>query len=155
MMAKKPEAPADKAPEAAFPDFSKLFAGMKLPSLGEMEPVLHAYRRNLEALTAANRIAFQGAEAYAKRHMEVVQQGLTELTQTMQALATPGSPPARIAKQAELLKQAHERTVANMKELGELIQRANEEAVRLLNARFAEAMDEIQSLMAKAGQRAP
>lgn len=154
-MAKKPEAPADEGPRVGIPDFSKLFSGMKLPSFGEMEPVLHAYRRNLEALIAANQVAFQGAEAYAKRHMEIVQQGLAELTQSMQAMATSGSPPARIGKQAELLKEAHERTVAQMKELGQLIQRANEEAVSLLNARFAEAMDDIKNLMAKAGQRAP
>jgi hypothetical protein len=36
-----------------------------------------------------------------------------------------------------------------MKELSDLIQHSNAEAVKLLNARFAEAMDEIKALADK------
>ncbi len=152
-MAAKSEGPQGKAGGTGIPDFSSLFANLKLPSFPDMEPLLHAHQRNIEALTGANRIALEGAQAYTKRHMEIVQQGLAELAQSLQALAEPGSPQARAARQIEMLKTASERTVASMKELGDLIQRSNSEAIQLLNQRFAEAMDEIKGMMAKAEQQ--
>ncbi|HTU56135.1 MAG TPA: phasin family protein [Acetobacteraceae bacterium] len=153
-MAAKPESAHGKA-ASGMPDFTSLFANLKMPSLGDVEPLLRAHQRNMEALAAANRVALEGAQAYAKRHMEIVQQSLSELTQSLQTLAQPGSPQAKAAAQVELIKHAYEHTVSNMKELGDLIQRSNNEAIQLLNHRFAEAMDDIKTMMAKVQQKAP
>jgi phasin family protein len=131
-------------------DFTKLFAEMKLPSLPDMDAFVSANRRNMETFTAANRIALEGAQAVARRHMEIMQQSMTELTEAMKSLATAEAPQAKAARQAEMLKQAYERAVANMKELSDLIQHSNAEALALINTRFAEAMDEVKALAQKA-----
>jgi phasin family protein len=131
-------------------DFTKFFSEMKLPALPDMETFLAANRKNLETLSAANRVALDGAQAVARRHMEMVQSSMTELTEAMTALAAPGAPQARAAKQAELLKQAYQHAVAHMKELSDLIQQSNAEALSLINQRFAEAMDEVKALVDKA-----
>ena len=127
-------------------DFTKFFAEMKLPSLPNMESFLSASRKNLETLSAANRVAMEGAQAVARRHMEIVQSSMAEMTEAMKALAAPDAPQAKAARQAELLKQAYQRAVAHMKELSDLIQQSNAEALALLNNRFAEAMDEVKAL---------
>ena len=131
------------------PDFTKFFAEMKLPALPDMEAFLAANRKNLETLTAANRVALEGAQAVARRHMEIVQSSMAEMTEAMKALAATDAPQAKAAKQAELLKQAYQRAVAHMKELSDLIQQSNSEALGLLNRRFAEAMDEVKALAEK------
>jgi phasin family protein len=131
-------------------DFTKFFAEMKLPALPDMETFLAANRKNLETLSAANRVALEGAQAVARRHMEIVQSSMTELTQAMQAMAGTDTPQAKAAKQAELLKQAYQHAVAHMKELGDLIQQSNAEALSLINQRFVEAMDEVKKLAEKA-----
>ncbi|HKM64232.1 MAG TPA: phasin family protein [Acidisphaera sp.] len=131
-------------------DFRKYFAEMKLPSLPDMETLMGAHRRNMEALSAANRVALEGAQAVARRHMEIMQQSMSELTDTMRTLATTEGPQAKAAKQAEMLKTAYERAVTNMRELGELIQRSNSEAMGVINKRFAEAMDEVKGLIEQA-----
>jgi len=131
-------------------DFSKFFANMKLPALPDMETFLAASRRNLETLSAANRVALEGAQAVARRHMEIVQSSMTELTEAMQALASTAAPQAKAAKQAELLKAAYQRAVVHMKELSDLIQQSNAEALSLINQRFIEAMDEVKALAEKA-----
>jgi phasin family protein len=133
----------------AMEDFTKAFAQLKLPAVPDVEAVLNAHRRNLEAFTAANRVALEGAQAVARRQAEIMQQALGELTDTMRALATADSPQAKAARQADLLKQAYERAVANAKELSDLIQRSNGEAVAVLNHRFVEALGELKSLMEK------
>jgi phasin family protein len=133
-------------------DFTKYFADLKLPALPDMEALLNASRKNLETLTAANRVALEGAQAVARRHMEIVQSNMAELTEAMQALAGTDAPQAKAAKQADLLKHAYQRAVAQMKELGDLIRQSNAEALELINKRFAEAMDEVKALAEKSRQ---
>ena len=76
---------------------------------------------------------------------------MAEVTETMRDMSAPDSPQAKAAKQTELMKTSYERAVAHMKELADLIQRANGEALGMLNQRFAEAMDEVKLLASKAG----
>jgi phasin family protein len=134
---------------ADFGDFSKFFADMKFPVMPDMDAFVAASRRNMEVFTAANRVALEGAQAVARRHMEIMQQSMTEMTEAMKSMSAVESPQAKAARQAEMLKAAYERAVANIKELGDMIQQSNGEALRLLNSRFTEAMDEIKQLAAK------
>lgn len=132
-----------------FGEFGKLFADMKFPAMPDMEAFVAASRRNMETLTAANKVALEGAQAVARRHMEIVQQNMAELTEAVRSMSSVEPPQAKAAKQAELLKQAYERAVGNMKEIGDLITHSHAEAVKLLNSRFTEAMDEVKALADK------
>lgn len=128
-------------------DFQKAFSAMKIPSMPDMEVVLGAYRRNLEALSEANRVALEGAQTVARRHMEIMQKTMADLSEQLRRVTADGSAQDRASRQAELLKHAYESAVANMRELGDLIQRSNHDAVETLNKRFAEAMDEMKNLI--------
>jgi len=137
---------------ADFGDFTKLFADIKFPAMPDMEAFVSASRRNMETLAAANRVALEGAQAVARRHMEIVQQNMTEMTEAVRALSGTEAPQARAARQAELLKIGYERSVANIKEISDLIQRSSAEAIKLLNQRFTEAMDEVKALADKSAK---
>jgi phasin family protein len=132
-------------------DMMKIFAEFRLPQFADLEGLAQAQRRNLEALSAANRIALEGAQAVARRHMEIVQSAMTEMTDAMRSMSGTESPQDRATRQAELLKAGYERAVSNMKEIADLIQKSNAEALALLNKRFAEAMEEIKQMAAKQG----
>lgn len=137
---------------SAAEEFTRMVAEMKFPAIPDTEALLAAHRRNMEALSSANRIALEGAQTVARRHMEIMQQTMAELTEAMRALATAEAPQAKAAKQAEMLKRAYERAVANAAEISDLIQRANREALEQLNKRFVEAMEEVKRLMEKGGK---
>ncbi|MGE4482495.1 phasin family protein [Acidocella sp.] len=138
-------------PQSFIPDFDmkKLLGDMKLPAMPDVEAVLAAHKRNLEALTEANRVALEGAQAVARRHMEILQETMSGLTETLKDFSTNQTPSSRAAKQAELLRKAYENAVANTKELGDLIQKSNAEAMSKLNTRFSEAMTEMKGLLDK------
>ncbi len=144
-----PFAVAMNQAKSAAEDLTKMFADMKIPGLPDATALMEAHKRNIEVMSAANRIALEGAQAVAKRHMEIMQQTMAELSETLRGLTATESPQDKAAKQTELLKQAYERAVANTKELADLIQHANGEALALLNQRFVEAMEEAKSLLAK------
>jgi phasin family protein len=129
-------------------DPMRLLAEMRLPMM-DIESLATAQRRNLEALSAANRVALEGAQAVARRHMEILQQSMSEMTDAVRSATSGGDPQDKAAKQAELLKNTYERAVGNMKELADLIQKSNSEALTVLNKRFAEAMDEVRGLVTK------
>lgn len=148
-MASEPEGRSGPGALGLGPDFANLLARMQLPGMPDMDAVLAAHRKNLETLTAANRVALEGVQAVARRNMEIMQQTMSELTENLRAFASPEAPQAKAAKQTELLKHAYERAVANMKEVSDLIQKSNSEAVGLINHRFIEAMDEVKALVAK------
>lgn len=132
-------------------EMMKLFGSMKMPNPEHLQTLAEAQKRNVEAMVAANRLALEGAQAVAKRNLEIVQQSMAEMVQSMQGLATlDGNPAQKAQQQAEAMKTAYERAVTNMKELSDLIQKSNGEAMEVLNRRFAEAMEEVRGLM---GQR--
>ncbi|GAN82054.1 phasin family protein [Acidocella aminolytica] len=130
-------------------DMKKLLGDMKLPAMPDVEAVLAAHKRNLEALTEANRAALEGAQLVARRHMEILQETMAGLSETLKDLASNQTPATRASKQAELLQKAYESAVANTKELGDLIQKSNAEAMNKLNTRFSEAMTEMKMLLEK------
>jgi phasin family protein len=132
-----------------FGEFSRMFADMKFPAMPDMGAFVAATRRNMDVLAAANRIAMEGAQAVARRHTEIMQQSMAEMAEAMQSLSTNEPPQAKAARQADLLKKAYEHAVGNMKELHDLMQKSHEEAMGLLNSRFAEALDEVKALAGK------
>lgn len=130
-------------------DIMRMFSEFRVPAAPDVEALMAAQKRNLDALTAANRVALEGAQAVARRHMEILQQSVGELTEAMQSITATPAPQDKAAKQAELLTTSYSRAVGNMKELADLIQKSNSEALALLNRRFVEAMDEAKTMVAK------
>jgi phasin family protein len=53
------------------------------------------------------------------------------------------------------VKKSYERAVANIKDLSDLIQRSNAEALGVLSDRFKEAMEEVQVLLERAEHTKP
>ena len=131
----------------------KMFGDLKLPAMPAMpdiQGVLDAQKRNLEAFTQANRIALEGAQAVTRRHMEIAQQSFAELPEMMRSLAATDAPKDKVVQQIAVLRAAYEKAAANAHELAELIQRSNSEAVGLLEKRVSEALAEAQALAEKA-----
>ena len=133
------------------PDFDmmKVLGEFRMPAMPDMDALAAAQRRNIEALSTANRVALEGAQAVARRHMEIMQASVAEMTEAMKALSTADAPQDKAARQAALAKSTYEKAVANLQEIADLIQKSNNEALSVLNKRFAEAMDEVKGLVGK------
>ena len=56
---------------------TKAFSEMKLPGL-DVEAVVAAQRKNLEAFTQANQLAVEGAQSFARRQVEIIRQAVDE-----------------------------------------------------------------------------
>jgi phasin family protein len=124
-------------------DVGKAFAGFTFPGL-DVESIVAAQRKNLEALTQANQLAVEGVQALARRQVEIAREAVDEVSTLVREWTQPGAPEERIVKNAEYAKLAFEKGVANAKELAELVTKANSEAFNVIQKRVAEGFEELR-----------
>ncbi len=130
-------------------DFSKFFVNGKTPSF-DLEGVFATQRKNVEAFTAANQIAFEGAKAVAQRQAEIVRGVIEDFTKATKELSSVATPEEKFLKQTELAKSGFEAAIVNLRDLSETLQKANIEAVSLINQRVSASFDELKDAFAKA-----
>jgi phasin family protein len=150
--------------EFKMPDMSKMMADMKMPDMTKMlgdfklpnldvDAFMAAQRKNIDAVTQANKLAAEGFQAVAKRQAEIFKETMEQAQTAMKDLVGGGAAPdLNASKQAELAKTAFEKALANMKELAELTAKANSEAFDIINKRVVESLEEIKSAP-KAGKK--
>ena len=142
-----------KQPESFFDfDFTKFASDFKVPGI-DLESMMSSQRRNFEALTAANRLAYEGLQSVVKRQVEIMRATVEEVAKATQTLTEAGSPQDKAAQQTELAKEAFEKALGNMRELSEMVARSNTEAFELLNKRYTQILDETRDLLVKAQKK--
>ena len=144
---------ASKQAEQLFDfDISKYMGEFKVPGV-DVETLVGSQRKNIEALTQANKLAYDGLQAVLKRQVEILRQTMDEVAVVSKDIVELGNPQEKAAKQAELAKDAFERSLSNMRELAEMIAKANNEAFELLNKRFTQNLDEMRDVFVKAAKK--
>ncbi len=129
-------------------DLSKTLADFKLPGV-DVESILASQRKNIEAVTAANQLAIEGFQAVLRRQAEIVRSSLEEASGYVNEVIAAGTPEEKAAKQADLVKIAFEKSLANVRELSELVAKSNSEAAEVLSKRVSESLEEVKGLIAK------
>jgi phasin family protein len=112
----------------------------------DMAALLAAQRRNMEAITAANRVVLEAAQSVARRNLEVWQRTIDGMAHRLQAVGHPECPRDRAMRHIETVINVYEDASSNMRDIGAIIQDANSEAMAVLSRRFTEAADEVKSL---------
>ena len=136
--------PKDKLFGAA--DISKMFAGYAFPGF-DVEALMAAQRKNLEALTQANQLAVDGFQALARKHVDLTRAAIDEVSTLVREWAETGVPEEKFQKQAEFAKKALTKGVSNSRELVELAGKTQAQAFQVLNKRFNESLDEMTSFV--------
>src|SRR5512144_438982 len=120
----------------------------RLPGI-EVDAVVASQRKNVEALANASHAAFESTQAVTKRQAEIFQETMNQTAKSFDALAKAGSPPEAAAKQAELAKEAFEKAIGNMRELAEMVTKAQQGAIDMISNRISQSLDEIKEMALK------
>lgn len=100
-------------------------------------------RRNIEAFSAANQAFVEGVQAVSRRQAEVIRENVEDVLKASKDLMTSGTPETNLTKQGELAKTIFENTLANLREVTEMVTKSGFEAFDVLNKRAAETLEEI------------
>jgi len=124
-------------------DVTKLMADFRFRPI-DLETLMAAQRRNIEALSQANQLAVEGMQAVARRQIEIARQAVEDMSALMRDLAQPASTADRLAKNTEFAKQVLEKSVTHSREISELAAKAGTEAADVLRKRACEGLDELR-----------
>ena len=128
-----------------FVDITKILEQFKLPGV-DINAIVEARRKDVEALTQANQIAYASMQALAQREAEILQQTMAEWQGAMAGMAGK-SPTEMAAKGTELATQAFGRALSNMRELAEMASKSQTQTYEVLNRRFQENLEDLRKLM--------
>lgn len=97
-------------------------------------------------MIAAQRQAFDGVQAFARRQAEIVRDGFQEANSAMEAIAKAGTPRDAAIKQVEFAQVAYKRFIDQGRELAEIATKSNAEAADIITARVAEQLGELKAM---------
>ncbi len=124
-------------------DFGKFAEQFKFPGV-DTTALIESQQRNIEAITKANQVAFAGVQAIMRRQAEILSKTINETAKAVQAFSKTGKPEDIWAKQADLVKDAYEHGLSNLRELTELSAKANTQAADLLSHRVTDGLNELK-----------
>jgi len=129
-------------------EFVKAMTQFRVPAV-DVEMMITAQRKNVEAFTAANRLAIEGIQAVMRRQLEIFRQTVEESTRTLRDLATTSEPNDRLTKQVDMLRAAYDQALGNMNELTDMLHKSNAEAADLIRTRVSDALVEVKKSVKK------
>ncbi|MGF1527968.1 MAG: phasin family protein [Candidatus Competibacterales bacterium] len=127
-------------------DLTKLMGNMQMPGV-DMEAMMASQRKNLEALAQANQVAAQGMQTVVRRQTELLAEAMAQANEASRQLTGAGNPQEMTTRQAELVRQAFEKAINDMRELAELVNKANADTFEVVNRRFNESLEELRSMV--------
>jgi phasin family protein len=125
-----------------FSQFSAMFHQYKLPGF-DVQAILDARRKDVEALAAANRVAFGGMEALRDKQIEILRRALNDFQGIAQQYAT--TPATASSNPTEVVQKALHQALADMQEIAQKTQQAQTEAYAIVTKRIEEAAKELKS----------
>jgi phasin family protein len=108
-------------------DFTKLMSDFKLPGV-DLATIMDREKKNIEALTKANRVAFQGWQALVHRQAEILQDSIKRAVDTVQG-EDAGT------RRMDLAAHAFETALSNMRELAEMAAKSQKETFDIIRKR--------------------
>ena len=108
-------------------DFTKLMKDFKLPGV-DLATIIDREKKNIEALTEANRVAFEGWQALVRRQAEILQDSIKQAVGSLQG-EDAGS------KRMDIASHAFETALSNMRELAEMAVKSQKETFDVIRQR--------------------
>ncbi|SAL21632.1 phasin [Caballeronia sordidicola] len=127
-----------------FSQFAAMFQQYKLPGF-DVQAILDARRKDVEALAAANRVAFGGMEALRDKQLEILRRALGDFQTIAQQFAA--SPGKATTNPTEVVQKALHQALADMQDIAQKTQQAQTEAYAIVTKRIEEAAKELKSSM--------
>lgn len=115
--------------------------------------ILESQRKNVEALTDANKAAYAGLQSLAAHQGTVLREAIEQTSTALKEFAGAASSVTDLpAKQAELVSKAFETALENMRQMADMTVKSNTEVFQIIKDRSEENLEEIKKLAQKAKQ---
>lgn len=128
-------------------DFSSFFSAFPATLPGSAKSLMETQRRNIQAISEAQKNAMQSWQNLTQRQVRMVSQFVQDNAGLAQEIMKEGTPEEKVARQAEIFKRAYEVGMAQTQELASLIAQSNKETAEIINRRFSASINEIRDTL--------
>lgn len=131
-------------PTSVLKEWQKMLNTSGLPNV-DHSALFETQSKNLYALIAANQSVMAGARNLMQRQGELLQEAFAEANRNIQDMGKISNPKEAAEKQAEMVKAACDKALANFTEISEMVAKNYQEAADTINQRFSESLKEIKN----------
>lgn len=111
-----------------------------------MKEMMESGRKFAQACSEAQQVSAQSMQTILQRQTEIMSQLVKDQSAiAKEVVMNEGTPEAKIARGAELIREAYEKTVLGAREVGDIASKSTREAFDIMNERVASCFDEIKS----------
>ena len=129
-----------------FGDVTKMIEQFKVPGV-DMSVIMEARRKDIEALVRANKVAYEAMQAVAHKQTEMLTQAMQDIQSAVEGAATAKGGLRDPKKQTQLARDAWKKTLADMKDLADMVRNSQAEAMAGLTQRSAQSNEELKKMM--------
>lgn len=129
-------------------DLSKMMGDCKVPNF-DVESMMAAQRKSLEAIASSNQKAFDGLQSYVNKQTDLARQSFEAATKLVQDVVAAPTPQEKMTKQIEATKSNVDNCLSSLKELSELLAQSQMQTIQAVGNAVRESMDSVQDMIKK------
>ena len=132
-----------------FENWLKVDLSNPIPGFGsapvDMKNLMESSRKTIQAITEAQQIAIESMQTIAQRQSEILSQFVQDQSAIARDIVNEGTPEEKIARSAELMRKAYEKTISGSREVADMLNKSTREATDVINNRVTNALNEIKT----------
>ena len=117
--------------------------------------IVEARRKDIEAVLEANRIVYAGAQALAQKQLEILRSTMAAARGAVSQGTFSGSPMEIANRQRELMTKAFQMSLAHMRELAEIVRKAQADAFAVVKGQVEHDIKGLVGRVSGKGKAAP
>lgn len=130
-------------------DFIKNFSGPSAFQIFNVQSLLEIQKRNFEAYIMVGELVLESLHEVAQRQSEFLSQAITESSVMVKDIVDESTPEQKIAQHSALTKKCYEKSMANWRELTEIVNKSGKQAADILQSRVASSLMEYKGALYK------
>lgn len=127
------------------PEFLSNFAPAAAVPGDVVKGAMESGRRSIQSCAEAQQVTMESLQTVIQRQTEIISQLVKDNSSIAQEIINEGSPEDKIARGAELIRSAYERTISGMQEVADIYNKSTKEACDIINRRVSACLEEVQS----------
>jgi len=115
---------------------------------------MDARRKDIDAVLEANRIVYAGAQALAQKQLEILRTTMSAARSAVSDGTFSGNPMEIAGKQREMMTKAFQMSVAHMRDLAEIVRKAQADAFAVVKGQVEEDIRNLVGRVQRKGRAA-
>ena len=117
----------------------------------DVDKLIEAQRKNIEALGQSAKVAAEGVQSVAQKQREVLEAAMREASELARSYQPLGEPQQILARQSEFAKKVFDIAVQGAQDSAQLTRQSTGEAVKIIQERMRESFEELRGSVSRGG----